>query len=236
MLAAEWTDDDGQPLHPVAYSVGGYYGPILPRGHARADTLAGRAGEARRARGGSRGRLPRAARDLARRRVRLAGARARGAPRSASASPSATRTPTPRARSAACSNSPARTDAATTATSPIRSGSRIGSCRRSPPTSPRRMNANGEAGARRTRAAAERDDPEKQARREQRERDYEERVSARARNLDLGAALAKLGAEARHRRGEAARLARAPALRQGGSLGASALRRAADRRRTSRAR
>src|SRR6266581_202560 len=29
VLAAEWQDDDGQPLLPVAYSVGGYYGPIL---------------------------------------------------------------------------------------------------------------------------------------------------------------------------------------------------------------
>src|SRR5437773_9654949 len=30
VLAAEWQKDDGQPLYPVAYSVGGYYGPILP--------------------------------------------------------------------------------------------------------------------------------------------------------------------------------------------------------------
>src|SRR5262249_26194479 len=36
----EWTDEDGSSLHPVAYSVGGYRGPILPRGEARADTLA----------------------------------------------------------------------------------------------------------------------------------------------------------------------------------------------------
>src|SRR4029078_3788616 len=35
------------------------------------------------------------------------------------------------------------------------------------------------------------DDAEKQARREERERAYAERVSARARNLDLGAALAR---------------------------------------------
>src|SRR3954449_7360500 len=34
---AEWTGEDAKPLHPVAYSVGGYYRPILPRGHARAD-------------------------------------------------------------------------------------------------------------------------------------------------------------------------------------------------------
>src|SRR5204863_234138 len=42
----------------------------------------------------------------------------------------------------------------------------------------------------RNRAASD-DDREKQARREQRQRDYEARVSARARNLELGAALAK---------------------------------------------
>src|SRR5581483_2124038 len=35
------------------------------------------------------------------------------------------------------------------------------------------------------------DDAEKEARRQQRDRDYEARVAARARNLDLGAALAK---------------------------------------------
>jgi hypothetical protein len=35
------------------------------------------------------------------------------------------------------------------------------------------------------------DDPEKEARREQRQRDYEARVAARSRNLDLGAALAR---------------------------------------------
>ena len=44
------------------------------------------------------------------------------------------------------------------------------------------------------------DDPEKEARRQERQRQYEERVSARARNLDLGAALAtwqpKLDADA----------------------------------------
>jgi hypothetical protein len=44
---------------------------------------------------------------------------------------------------------------------------------------------------RRNRAAASGDDPEKQARREQRQRDYEARVSACARNLELGAALAQ---------------------------------------------
>ena len=35
VLEAEWRDDDGQPLTPVAYSVGGYYGPLLPGGRNR---------------------------------------------------------------------------------------------------------------------------------------------------------------------------------------------------------
>ena len=40
VLAAEWPDDDGKPLHPVAYSVGGYHGPILPRGQRARTRLA----------------------------------------------------------------------------------------------------------------------------------------------------------------------------------------------------
>ena len=39
--------------------------------------------------------------------------------------------------------------------------------------------------------SAPQDDPEKEARREQRQRDYEARVAGRARNLDLGAALTR---------------------------------------------
>ena len=39
--------------------------------------------------------------------------------------------------------------------------------------------------------SAAKDDAEKEARRQQRQRDYEARVAARARNLDLGAALAR---------------------------------------------
>src|SRR3954447_4519314 len=30
VLAADWQDDDGTALHPIAYSVGGWHGPILP--------------------------------------------------------------------------------------------------------------------------------------------------------------------------------------------------------------
>ncbi len=39
VLKAEWRSDDGQPLHPVAYSVGGYYGPLLPGGRNRDEQL-----------------------------------------------------------------------------------------------------------------------------------------------------------------------------------------------------
>lgn len=38
-LEAEWQDDDSQPLHPVAYSVGGWHGPILPGGRSRDEQL-----------------------------------------------------------------------------------------------------------------------------------------------------------------------------------------------------
>ena len=76
------------------------------------------------------------------------------------------------------------------ATSPTRSGSRIVSSRRSPPTSAARRSEKSGRGQHRA-ARAGGDDAEKEARREQRQRDYEARVSARARNLDLGAALAR---------------------------------------------
>jgi hypothetical protein len=39
VLEAEWQDDDGQPLHPVAYSVGGWYGPLLPGGRNQEERL-----------------------------------------------------------------------------------------------------------------------------------------------------------------------------------------------------
>jgi hypothetical protein len=38
VLRTEWQDDDGKPLHPVAYSVGGWYGPLLP-GERREEQL-----------------------------------------------------------------------------------------------------------------------------------------------------------------------------------------------------
>ena len=131
---------------------------------------------------------------------------------SASASPLRTRTPTPPAPSAACSTYPPRTDA-TTCTSPTASGSPTGSPEDRRPRAAEEERSS--ASARRTPSASQ-DDPEKEARRERRQRDYEARVAGRARNLDLGAALAPLAAS-RHRRGQAARLARTAPLRQGGA-------------------
>ena len=190
VLAAEWTDDDGQPLHPVAYSVGGYHGPILPRGEARADTLAAvlakLGGHAEGVEAAFRG----AAGDLARLRVRLGGPRARGAPGARVLRPERRGR-----RRGARVRLPARTRRGERSRrSPLRhrSGVARGSAR------PEDRGARRRGG--RTYAAWEReprrarpggDDAEKQARREQRERDYAERVSARARNLDLGAALAR---------------------------------------------
>ena len=72
------------------------------------------------------------------------------------------------------------------------------------------------------------DDAEKQARREERERALRgARLCPRAKPRPRRGARA-LGAEARHGRREAPRLARAPALRQGGGVGAPPLRRPAD--------
>ena len=39
VLEEGWQADDGQPLHPVAYSVGGWHGPILPGGRSRDEVL-----------------------------------------------------------------------------------------------------------------------------------------------------------------------------------------------------
>jgi hypothetical protein len=39
VLEAEWQADDGQPLHPVAYSVGSWHGPIVSGGRSREELL-----------------------------------------------------------------------------------------------------------------------------------------------------------------------------------------------------
>ena len=69
-------------------------------------------------------------------------------------------------------------------------------------------------------SAAQATTPRRRRRREQRERQYESaRIRPRAKPRPRRGARA-LGAEARHGRGQAPRLARAPALRQGGGVGA----------------
>ena len=136
VLAAEWQDDDGQPLQPVAYSVGGYHGPILPgsRDDALPAVLAklGPHAEAVEAAFAALPEIRHAsehdweARDAEERRQRACFAlerRRRGR----------------RARVRLPARAPGRRmGAATTATSPIPNGSRIGSCRRSPRTPPPR--------------------------------------------------------------------------------------------------
>ena len=106
VLEAEWQDDDGQPLHPVAYSVGGWHGPILPA--AAAGTSSCRASSPSSASTASRSPPPTRSYPRSRRRTSTTGRRARPwSSASASASPSPTRTPTPPAPSAACSTCPA---------------------------------------------------------------------------------------------------------------------------------
>ena len=184
----EWTDDDGQPLHPVAYSVGG------------STARSSRAAYRREARGGGR----EARRHAEARRGRLSGrcprsrtsseydweARRPRSGASASASPSPTRTPTQRARSAACSNfrgCAARdhryvTDAEWLADRLVQKiAAHVGDCGEK---KERERDARAASAARRRRRRRRR------AARE-RERQYEARVSGRARNLDLGAALAR---------------------------------------------
>ena len=201
------------------------------RGRAR-----GRAGEARRARGGGRGRLRARCRRSRTPPSTTGQAReARGAARARVLRPHRRgRRRRARVRLSARTRR-GRTAAAITATSPIRSGSRIGSCRRSPRTSPRRPSGR-ERERERARRAAGGDDAEKEARRRERERQYEERVSApRAQPRPRRGARA-LAAEARHGRRQAARLARArctTARRRRGRTGSASSSR---RRRTSRAR
>ena len=224
----DWTDDDGAPLHPVAYSVGGYHGPIIPRGTAaptcsrpssrssgeRGEAVASRATahlpeilqaseydwEARQAEERRAARVLRAHRADARRRARVR---------------LPARTPRPGRARRITPTSPTREWLADRLVqkiadhaAPRRSGKqrRTDARARQPCTTTRRRSA----------AAQER------------ERQYEARVSGACAQPRPRRGARQVGAEARHRRGEAARLARAPPLRQGGGVGATALRRAAD--------
>ena len=230
VLAAEWQTTTAQPLHPVAYSVGGYHGPILPRGRARDDAARGRArrSSAQHARGG-RGGLRGAARDPARVRVRLAGARRREERRERECF-ALTDEDADAARAFGCLLELPGRERTRRAPLRHRPGVARGSARpedrrarRAPRRSASSASATRAARAPRRRRRGEGGPPPASASATTRRAS-----SARARNLDLGAALArwqpKLDTDAVKLLGS---LVLAP-LRQGGGLGAPALRRAAD--------
>jgi ParB family chromosome partitioning protein len=190
VLADEWSDDDGKPLHPVAYSVGGYYGPILPRGGPRADALPavlaklGAHAEAVEAAFGALPEITHAAefdwqaREREERRQRDCF--------------SLSDQDADAARGFGCllelPNPDGRGDHRYV-TDPEWLADRLVQKIAAHVAAEEERKRHGPDGGKR--AAASDGDPEKQARREQRQRDYEARVSARARNLELGAALAR---------------------------------------------
>jgi ParB/RepB/Spo0J family partition protein len=189
VLAAEWTDDEGKPLHPVAYSVGGYHGPILPRGRVREDALAAvlaKLGPHAAAVESAYRALPEIthageydwqAREREERRQRDSFALSEDDANAA--------------RAFGCLLELTGADSRGQhryVTDPEWLADRLAQ------KIAAHVAGEGERKQReqeaRKRAPAG-DDPERQARREQRQRDYEARVSARARNLDVGAALAR---------------------------------------------
>ncbi|HZR90886.1 MAG TPA: ParB/RepB/Spo0J family partition protein [Gaiellaceae bacterium] len=187
VLAATWQDDDGQPLNPVAYSVGGYHGPILPR-ESRSDVLAAvvaKLGERGEAVATAYAELPEivhsseydwAARQEEDRRERECFSLDEEDADAARAFGCLLELPTGDER---------RPNAY--ATDPEWIADRV----------VQKIAAYAAADTERKRAAREQrspttpDDPEREARRQERERQYQARVSARTRNLDLGAALAR---------------------------------------------
>jgi ParB/RepB/Spo0J family partition protein len=189
VLAAEWTGDDGKPLHPVAYSVGGYYGPILPRGRTRVDAvpaLLAKLGAHAEAVEAAFGALPEIkhaaeydwqAREREERRQRDCFALNDQDADAARAFGCLLELPDRNRRGEHCY-----------ATDPEWLADRLVQKIAAHVAADDERKQRGEETRKR---AVSDDDPEKQARREQRQRDYEARVSARARNLELGAALAK---------------------------------------------
>jgi ParB/RepB/Spo0J family partition protein len=190
VLAAEWLDDEGKQLHPVAYSVGGYYGPITPRGGGRADAVA-----ALLAKLGAHAEAVEAAfRELPQ-------------IRHAAEYDWQAREQEERRQRDCFALSDADADAARAFGCLLELGSADGRGDHRYVTDPewladrlvQKVAAHVTAEEELTqrgrqasqRAATGNEDEEKQARREQRERDYEARASGRARNLDLGAALAR---------------------------------------------
>jgi ParB family transcriptional regulator, chromosome partitioning protein len=189
VLETEWQDDDGQPLHPVAYSVGGWHGPLLPGGRNREEQLPrilaklGRQGEAVAAAYAELPEIPRGeeydwqARQAEERRERECFALTDDDADAARAFGCLLELPVPDGRG----DHRYVTDREWLADRLVQkiAGHAAAEAERK----------QGEREARRP--TGSQDDSEREARREQRQRDYEARVAARARNLDLGAALAK---------------------------------------------
>jgi ParB/RepB/Spo0J family partition protein len=185
VLAADWQDDDGKPLHPVAYSVGGWHGPILPG--SRDDvmpTLLTKLGPHAEPVEAALATLPEiehaseydwAAREAEDRRQRDCFALTDEDADAARAFGCLLELPSPDDRREH-----------RYVTDPEWLTDRL----------VQKIAAHAAAEAERSERKREQhtpaatDDAEKEARRQERERQYEERVSARARNLDLGAALA----------------------------------------------
>ena len=186
MLAVEWQDDDGKPLHPVACSVGGWHGPILPGSRDDAlPTLLAKLGPHAQAVEGALAALPEiehaseydwAAREAEDRQQRACFALTDEDADAARAFGCLLELPSPDDRREH-----------RYVTDPEWLADRL----------VQKIAAHATAEAERSErqreqhAPATADDAEKEARRQERERQYEERVSARARNLDLAAALAR---------------------------------------------
>jgi len=188
VLEAEWQADDGQPLQPVAYRVGGWHGPILPGGRSRDEVL------------------PRILAKLAEHgeTVAVAYAELPAVPQEDEYDWQARQAVEQRERECfALTDEDA--DAARAfgclldlsgpderehryVTDPEWLADRL--CQKiAAHATAEGVRQQRERDARTPAASAA--DPEREARREQRQRDYEARVAGRARNLDLGAALAR---------------------------------------------
>ena len=186
VLAAEWQDDDGKSLYPVAYSVGGYYGPIIAG--RRGDTLPAvlaKLGPHAESVEAAYAALPEirhaseydwAARDAEERRQRACLALTDDDADAARAFGCLLELPSPDGRP----DHRYVTDPEWLADRLVQKITAYAAAE-----TERREEK------REQRASVTADDAEKEARRQERQRQYEERVGARARNLDLGAALAR---------------------------------------------
>jgi ParB family chromosome partitioning protein len=189
VLAAEWQDDDGRPLQPVAYSVGGWYGPLLPGGRNRDDMLPGilaKLAEHGQQVAAAYAELPEIAQedeyDWHARQAREQREREcfALAPEDADA-----------ARAFGCllelPGPDGRDDRRYATNREWLADRLVQKIAAHAAAEDERKQRESEA----RRPTGSQDDAEKEARRQQREREYEARVAARARNLDLGAALAR---------------------------------------------